>query len=193
LMGAAIAGLELLTAFPYFAAIAMIVGSGVSDVGKLSLLVLYCVIYTLPLIAITIVITIMGRRAEHILRPVGGWLSTHWPVVVAPLTCAFGIGRSGVRNHATELDIVRRPSSSLTVLLAPLPIHAPQRPQARVGATGPACGGCIHPHLRWPRGSVPTRPGALVAGGAPSAPVRLQRPLGRHRRRRCSGLSRREQ
>jgi hypothetical protein len=50
LMGAGIAGLELLTAFPYFAAIAMIAGSGVSDVGKLSLLVLYCVIYTLSLI-----------------------------------------------------------------------------------------------------------------------------------------------
>jgi protein-S-isoprenylcysteine O-methyltransferase Ste14 len=43
LMGAGIAAVELLTAFPYFAAIAMIVGSGVSDVGKLSLLVLYCV------------------------------------------------------------------------------------------------------------------------------------------------------
>jgi len=92
LMGAGIAGLELLTAFPYFAAIALIVGSGASDVGKLSLLVLYCVIYVLPLIAIALVITIMGQRAERILRPAGGWLSAHWPVVVAPLTAAFGIG-----------------------------------------------------------------------------------------------------
>ena len=92
LMGAGIAGLELLTAFPYFAAIAMIAGSGVSDVGKLSLLVLYCVIYTLPLIAIAVVIAIMGERAERFLRPVGDWLSAHWPVVVAPLTAAFGIG-----------------------------------------------------------------------------------------------------
>jgi len=92
LMGAGIAGLELLTAFPYFAAIAMIVGSGVSDVGKLSLLVLYCVVYTLPLIAIAAMIAIMGQRAERILRPVGDWLSAHWPAVVAPLTAAFGIG-----------------------------------------------------------------------------------------------------
>jgi cytochrome c biogenesis protein CcdA len=92
LMGAGIAGVELLTAFPYFAAIAMIVGSGVSDVGKLSLLVLYCVIYTLPLIAIAVVIAVMGERAERILGPAGGWLSAHWPVVVAPLTAAFGIG-----------------------------------------------------------------------------------------------------
>ena len=92
LMGAAIAGLELLTAFPYFAAIAMIVGSGVSNAGKLSLLVLYCVIYTLPLIAIAVLIAVMGERAERILGPAGDWLSAHWPVVVAPLTAAFGIG-----------------------------------------------------------------------------------------------------
>ena len=92
LMGAGIAGLELLTAFPYFAAIAMIVGSGVSDAGKLFLLTLYCVIYTLPLIAIAVLIAVMGKRAERILGPVGDWLSAHWPVVVAPLTAAFGIG-----------------------------------------------------------------------------------------------------
>jgi cytochrome c biogenesis protein CcdA len=91
LLGAGIGGLELLTAFPYFAAIAMIAGSGVSDVGKLSLLVLYCVIYTLPLIAIAVLIAIMGERAERFLRPGGDWLSAHWPVVVAPLTAAFGI------------------------------------------------------------------------------------------------------
>ncbi len=95
LMGAGIAGLELLTAFPYFAAIAMIVGSSVSNVGKLSLLLLYCLVYTLPLIAITVVIAIMGRRAERFLRPAGDWLSAHWPAVVAPLTAAFGIGVLG--------------------------------------------------------------------------------------------------
>jgi cytochrome c biogenesis protein CcdA len=92
LMGAGIAGLELFTAFPYFAAIAMIAGSGVSNVEKLSLLVIYCVIYVLPLFAIVVVIAILGQRADRILPPVGDWLSAHWPVVVAPLTAAFGIG-----------------------------------------------------------------------------------------------------
>lgn len=91
LMGAGIAGLELLTAFPYFAAIAMIVGSGVSDAGKLSLLILYCVVYTLPLIAIAVVFAVMGTRAERILRPVGDWLFAHWPGIVGPLTAAIGI------------------------------------------------------------------------------------------------------
>lgn len=92
LMGAGIAGLELLTAFPYFAAIAMIIGSGVSNAERLLLLILYCVIYTLPLIAIAVIIAVMGERAERVLEPVGVWLSAHWPAVVAPLTAAFGIG-----------------------------------------------------------------------------------------------------
>jgi cytochrome c biogenesis protein CcdA len=91
LIGAGIAGLELLTAFPYFAAIAMIVGSGVSTAGKLSLIVLYCIVYTLPLIAIAVVFALMGERAERILRPVGDWLIARWPVIVGPLTAAIGI------------------------------------------------------------------------------------------------------
>lgn len=92
LMGAGIAGVELLTAFPYFAAIAMITGSGASNAGRLALLVLYCVVYTLPLIAVALIIAVMGERADRILRPAGTWLSAHWPAVVAPLTAAFGIG-----------------------------------------------------------------------------------------------------
>jgi cytochrome c biogenesis protein CcdA len=91
LIGAGIAGLELLTAFPYFAAIAMIVGSGVSGPEKLGLLILYCVIYTLPLIAIAVAFAIMGERAERLLAPVGDWLFAHWPLIVAPLTAAIGI------------------------------------------------------------------------------------------------------
>ncbi len=91
LIGAGIAGLELLTAFPYFAAIALIVGSGASTPGKLFLLVLYCVIYTLPLIIIAVVVAVMGQRAEGVLQPVGDWLSGHWPAIVGPLTAAIGI------------------------------------------------------------------------------------------------------
>ncbi len=69
LIGAGIAGLELLTAFPYFAAIAMIVGSGVSDAGKLSLLVLYCVVYTLPLIVIAAAFAVMGSAPSAFCVP----------------------------------------------------------------------------------------------------------------------------
>lgn len=91
-IGAGIAGLELLTAFPYFAAIAMIVGSGVSNPAKVSLLALYCVVYALPLIAIAAVVALLGNRADHILQPTGAWLFAHWPEIVGPLTTAIGIG-----------------------------------------------------------------------------------------------------
>jgi cytochrome c biogenesis protein CcdA len=95
LIGASLAGVELLSAFPYFAAIALIVGSDVSGAEKLSLLVLYCVIYTLPLIAIAVMFAVMDDKAERALRPTGDWLMGHWPLVVGPVTGAIGIGLLG--------------------------------------------------------------------------------------------------
>ncbi|HYB29095.1 MAG TPA: GAP family protein [Solirubrobacteraceae bacterium] len=91
LIGAGIAGFELLTAFPYFAAIALIAGSGVSNAGKLWLLLLYCLVYTLPLIAIVVTIALAGERGERILGRIGDWMLAHWPAVVAPLTAVFGL------------------------------------------------------------------------------------------------------
>lgn len=91
LIGAGLAGLELLTAFPYFAAIALIVGSGVSIAGKVTLLGVYCVIYTLPLIAIAVVFAVMGDQADRILRPTGDWLLGHWPIIVGPISATIGI------------------------------------------------------------------------------------------------------
>jgi cytochrome c biogenesis protein CcdA len=92
LIGAGIAALELLTAFPYFAAIAMIAGSSVGTAGKVSLLVLYCAVYTLPLIGIAVVCAVMGQRAEAFLRPVVNWLFARWPLIVGPLAAVIGVG-----------------------------------------------------------------------------------------------------
>jgi Sap, sulfolipid-1-addressing protein len=91
-LGAGVAGIELLTAFPYFAAIALIVGASVSVPAKALLIVLYCVVYTLPLIAIAVVFIIMRDRAEAVLRPPIEWLFERWPVVVGPLAAALGVG-----------------------------------------------------------------------------------------------------
>jgi Sap, sulfolipid-1-addressing protein len=91
-MGAGIAGVELLSAFPYFAALAMIIGSGVSPPEKVTLIVLYCVVYVLPLIGIAVTFAIMGERAEQLVRPIGDWMLTHWPAIVGPLTAAIGVG-----------------------------------------------------------------------------------------------------
>jgi hypothetical protein len=91
-LGSGIAGLEVLTAFPYFAAIALIVGSSASNPAKVWLLVLYCVVYTLPLIGIAVVCLVMGERAGGVLRPIVGWMFAHWPMILGPLAAIVGVG-----------------------------------------------------------------------------------------------------
>jgi cytochrome c biogenesis protein CcdA len=90
LLGAGIAGVELFTAFPYFAAIAMVLGASVSNAGKVLLLVIYNVIYILPLIAIVVVRVIMGERGAERLVPISDWIEQKWPVVVAPIAALAG-------------------------------------------------------------------------------------------------------
>jgi hypothetical protein len=92
LLGVGIAGFELITAFPYFAAIALVTASSASSAGKLYLLVLYNVFYALPLFAIAIVRAYMGPRAQGVLSRVSEWILSKWPIVVAPLAAAVGIG-----------------------------------------------------------------------------------------------------
>ena len=92
LMGSGIAGLELLTAFPYFAAIAMIAGSSEPAGGKVALLILYDLVYVLPLIAITVACLIWGERAARRLQPIADWIAIHWPAVVAPAVSLVGVG-----------------------------------------------------------------------------------------------------
>ena len=90
LIAAGIAGVELLTAFPYFAAIAMVLGSSVSGAGKVSLLVLYNLVYILPLVAIVVVRAVMGEKGAELLLPISTWIQTHWPMVVAPVAVVAG-------------------------------------------------------------------------------------------------------
>ena len=91
-LGAAIAGVELLTAFPYFAAIALVVGSDASGAQTVALLVLYNVVYALPLIAIAVLCAVAGAGAQRLLSPVSDWLTRRWPALVAALSGAVGLG-----------------------------------------------------------------------------------------------------
>ena len=91
LLGAGLGGVELLTAFPYFAAIALIAGSSASGGGKLFLLLVYNVVYFLPLIAIVIVCAVMGESGGRKLAPVGEWVARRWPVIVAPIAGAADV------------------------------------------------------------------------------------------------------
>jgi hypothetical protein len=91
LVGASIAGIELLTAFPYFAAIAIVVGASVSRGEKIFLMVLYNVVYLLPLIALVIVCAVMGEKGGRLVAPIGDWIAMRWPIVAAPLCGAVGV------------------------------------------------------------------------------------------------------
>jgi len=82
-LGATIAVVELPTAFPYFAVIVAIVGSGFGIGGQAVLLVLYNVCFVLPLIVIAITLRVAGPRATEVLGRVRAWLHEHWPVLVA--------------------------------------------------------------------------------------------------------------
>jgi hypothetical protein len=62
----------------------------VSAPGKVFLLVLYNVIYVLPLIAIVVVRAIMGGKGSEMLIPVSAWIGTHWPDVAAPIAGLAG-------------------------------------------------------------------------------------------------------
>jgi cytochrome c biogenesis protein CcdA len=90
LLGAGISAVELPTAFPYFAAIAAIVGSGVDPANQLALLLLFNACFVLPLLGIVGTLTFAGDRAEHLLGAWRSFLQRHWPAVLALLLVLAG-------------------------------------------------------------------------------------------------------
>jgi len=91
ILGATITAVELPTAFPYFAAIAAIVGSGFGPWRQLFLLVLFNVCFILPLIGIVLTLMFAGDRAEHMLGVGRRFLERHWPVVLSSLLLLAGL------------------------------------------------------------------------------------------------------
>jgi cytochrome c biogenesis protein CcdA len=89
-LGATIAAVELPTAFPYFAAIAAIIGSGFDPFRQLFLLVLYNLCFTLPLLLMIGTVIVAGDQAERVLASVRDFLERHWPVLLAALALLAG-------------------------------------------------------------------------------------------------------
>ena len=80
MLGASITAVELPTAFPYFAAIAAIVGAGLGPARELVLLFLFNVCFVLPLLAIIATLTFAGPIAPSGLLATGrAFLERHWP------------------------------------------------------------------------------------------------------------------
>jgi len=90
-VGATIMAVELPTAFPYFAAIAAIVGSNRSLPVQLALIVLFNVAFVAPLIAITAVRALAGPRGEHALAVVRAQLDRRVPMLVAALVFVLAL------------------------------------------------------------------------------------------------------
>ncbi len=91
LLGATITAVELPTAFPYFAAIAAIVGSGLDIVRQVILLVLFNFCFIAPLLGIVATLTFAGANAERVLTKGRERLEAHWPAVLAGLALLAGL------------------------------------------------------------------------------------------------------
>jgi cytochrome c biogenesis protein CcdA len=91
LLGATITAVELPTAFPYFAAIAAIVGSGMGPARQLFLLVLFNVCFVAPLAAIAATLYFAGEGATDMLERARDRLQRHWPAVLATVGLIAGV------------------------------------------------------------------------------------------------------
>jgi cytochrome c biogenesis protein CcdA len=91
ILGATITAVELPTAFPYFAAIAAIVGSGLSVPKQITLLLLFNVCFVMPLLGIVGTLWFAGDHAERLLTIGRNFLQRHWPVILAGLALIAGV------------------------------------------------------------------------------------------------------
>jgi cytochrome c biogenesis protein CcdA len=82
LLGAGITAIELPTAFPYFAAIAAIIGSGLGIVSQLILLLVFNICFVMPQLVILATLTIMGDRAPAAMARVRRYAERRWPLVL---------------------------------------------------------------------------------------------------------------
>lgn len=89
-LGASIIVLELPTAFPYFAAIAAILGSGAAFPGQLAALLLYNLCFVLPPIAVLAILLTTGNRAQEIFEQRREQLRRRWPSALGTLLAAGG-------------------------------------------------------------------------------------------------------
>ena len=81
-LGAGIILAELPTAFPYFAALAAIIGSSAGLAGKLELVVLFNVAFVLPLLVIVGVRAFAGPRSEALLALTRGAMERYAGVIL---------------------------------------------------------------------------------------------------------------
>jgi cytochrome c biogenesis protein CcdA len=114
-LGVTITAVELPTAFPYFGAIAAVVGSGQNIGSQVLLIALYNFCFILPLLGIIAILYRYGDEAERVLGRVRHWLQAHWPVLLAVVALAAGgiviaLGVTGLasRSHGRLGQLARQ-------------------------------------------------------------------------------------
>jgi cytochrome c biogenesis protein CcdA len=90
-LGATITAIELPTAFPYFAAIAAVVGGGGGLTRQVFLIVVFNVCFVLPLIGILLTLTFAGDHAGRLLGRGRDFLQAHWPRLLAVIGVLAGL------------------------------------------------------------------------------------------------------
>jgi cytochrome c biogenesis protein CcdA len=91
ILGATITALELPTAFPYFAVIAAIVGSGIDPLRQLLVLLLFNVCFVAPLLGIVATLTFAGSHADRMLAIGRNFLQRNWPLLLSGLLFLAGL------------------------------------------------------------------------------------------------------
>jgi cytochrome c biogenesis protein CcdA len=91
-LGVGIVAVELPTAFPYFAALAAIIGSDASVPAQLGYVALFNFLFALPLIVILVLRARAGERAEQRLKALGAWIRRYAHTVIAVLAGLAGLG-----------------------------------------------------------------------------------------------------
>jgi cytochrome c biogenesis protein CcdA len=117
-LGATITAVELPTAFPYFAVIAAIVGSGLGPVHQLFLLLLFNVCFVLPLLVILATLWLAGDRAAEVLGRWRAFLQRHWPVLLSGLALIAGLfvitlGVTGLAGRARVRRFIRHIAATM--------------------------------------------------------------------------------
>ena len=91
LLGAGIMAVELPTAFPYFAAVAAIVGSRSGTGTQVLLVLLYNVVFVAPLVALLVVIMATGSRGAELAASARSMLQRSAPVALPAALALIGV------------------------------------------------------------------------------------------------------
>jgi cytochrome c biogenesis protein CcdA len=90
-LGAGIMAVELPTAFPYFAAIAAIVGSRFDVVTQIALVLLYNIVFVAPLVAVFVLVAVAGERGAAVAASARALLQRHLPAVLPATLAVIGL------------------------------------------------------------------------------------------------------